>query len=107
MKKRIIKIAVVVLVGLAIPAYWSTGRMDLALANLGFNYTDCAQNGFGAMLCGDDLKAWQKEAKKEEADQARAEQTAQDQYESDYAKWQKCAAKWYGDYITEQCGSKP
>jgi hypothetical protein len=109
MRRKITKIAVAVVVLVAVGAYWSTGRMDLALANLGLNATDCAQNGFGAMLCGDQLKAWKKEVKKE-AEQAKADEDAQQQYEIAHADWQLCADDNYelDEYMIEQeCGTEP
>src|ERR1051325_10816757 len=67
-RRRIVKIAVLVLALAGVAAYWSTGRMDPALANLGLNATDCGQNGFGATLCGDALKRAQREQRKAQAE---------------------------------------
>lgn len=61
MKKKIIIGLLVAAIGVV--AYWTTGRMDPALSSLGLNYTDCASNGFGATLCGDDLKRYERAVK--------------------------------------------
>jgi len=37
------------------------GTFDTALYPLGLNFQTCGKNGFGAVFCGDDLEAYEKE----------------------------------------------
>jgi len=37
---------------------YEQGRFDHALYNVGLNYTECAQNGFGSVFCGDELERY-------------------------------------------------
>jgi len=56
-RKAIIIVAIVLLIGFA----WTRGTFDNFLWRVHLNYNDCAQNGFGAVFCGDALKNYQKE----------------------------------------------
>ena len=38
---------------------WSTGMFDQGLYKFGLNAHECAQNGFGAVFCGDELQEYQ------------------------------------------------
>jgi len=40
---------------------WTKGTFDNFLWRVHLNYTECAQNGFGAVFCGDALKNYQKQ----------------------------------------------
>ena len=55
-QKKVIIIAIIVLF---LGASWTSGRLDHALVNIGLNYNDCARNGFGATMCGDELKEYE------------------------------------------------
>jgi hypothetical protein len=46
--------AIGALIGVLAFLYFS-GRLDPTLYHVGLNYTECGQNGFGAVYCGDDL----------------------------------------------------
>jgi hypothetical protein len=81
MKRRIAKIAVLVLVLAGVGAYWTTGRMDPALSQVGLNYGDCEQNGSGATLCGDDLERAKREDAKLEREKRAKRKAAADQCE--------------------------
>ena len=39
---------------------WTQGTFDNFLWRVHLNYNDCAQNGFGAVFCGDSLKKYEK-----------------------------------------------
>jgi hypothetical protein len=41
-------------------AAWSQGTFDNFLWRVHLNYNTCGQNGFGAVFCGDDMKAYEK-----------------------------------------------
>jgi hypothetical protein len=52
--KAIILTSVVLLLAFA----WTRGTFDNFLWRVHLNYTDCAQNGFGATFCGDQLREY-------------------------------------------------
>ena len=83
--------AVVVLA--AVGAYWSTGRMDPALSQVGLNADDCVQNGFGATFCGDAAQRMLRQQAREK--EAEARQAARKRQE---AKTRAANEATYGDY---------
>lgn len=75
--------ALAVMVGL-----WGIGTFDKALADYGLNAHDCGRNGLGVTFCGDELKQYEENLKKLDAEmeQSAAEAKAELQKASEEAQ---------------------
>lgn len=57
-KKRGNKRMIVGLIVVVLGVLYFTGSLDRMLVNVGLNFKPCAQNGFGATMCGSQLKSY-------------------------------------------------
>jgi hypothetical protein len=108
-RRRIVKIAALAVALAGVVAYWSTGRMDPALSQVGLNATDCAQNGFGNWLCGDALERAKREEKQAEREAERG-RIREAEYKLTIERYSKCADDFSTsdpDVIARFCGPEP